>query len=116
MDAKLAFFIYGAQPSRKTYAKYYTRLGQPEKIPPADSPKFKESIDRIGFDAHELACLAVDMGARYVTYCAQAGTVFGPIPASTTTSRAARGRTLPDRTSRSGTTRPRCARRRARVG
>ena len=80
MNAKLALFVYSPQPSHDAYVKYYTRMGQPERIPPADGWKSREAINRIGFDADELAKLAVDMGARYVTYCAQSMTFFRTYP------------------------------------
>ncbi len=83
-DAKLALFIYSPQPSYEAYKKYFTRMGKPEAIPPPDAHYFRESIDNIGFDAEELAQLALDMGARYITFCAQCRTVFRQYPSAYT--------------------------------
>lgn len=82
INAKLALFVYTPQPTYEACKKYFTRMGQPEKIPAPDNPVFMEAIDAIGLDGDELAQLAIDMGARYMTICAQCRTVFRLYPSA----------------------------------
>ena len=64
MDGKLGLFVYGVQATEAEWRAYWTERGEPEK---------KYNYRRLArdsgtWDPEGLAELAVDMGARYLTF------------------------------------------------